>query len=189
MSHQLNAIRKTLKESASDATAESHKKFVPGVSKLYGVSMPVLNSLAKQYKDGGFNLVEEMSDSDVIEEKVLAAKLLGLVAKKDPAKAIRLFKTLSKGIDNWAVCDALGMQALKPIVKTHADDIFKLARRYNDSENLWLRRLSLVMVEWYTRDKSYHDSILKLVKNLEGDKEYYVRKAVEWIKRNIIKKR
>lgn len=90
----------------------------------------------------------------------------------------------AKNIGNWAVSDALGMQALKPILKTHKQEIFTLTRKYNSSKYFWQRRLSLVLVEWYTRVKVVHPEIKKLVKNLEKDDEYYVKKAVVWIKKN-----
>jgi len=189
MSQQLKDIRKFLKANASEAAIASHRKFVPGLTKIYGVKMPVLNQLAKEFKDAGFSLVEELGDSDYIEEKVLAAKLLGNIAKKDPEKAFQLFNHFSASIDNWALCDTLGMQSLKPLVKTHAKEIFAMAKKYNGSQNLWQRRLSLVMVEWYTRDKNYHTAILQLVDNLKNDKEYYVKKAIVWIKRNLEKGR
>ena len=79
------------------------------------------------------------------------------------------------------------MQFLRGIVKTHSNDIFELATEFNSSRNFWQRRLSLVMVEWYTRDKAYHKRINKLVKNLENDDEYYVKKAVICINRNFRK--
>lgn len=189
MSQQLKDIQKILKANASEATIASHQKFVPGLTKIYGVKMPVLNQLAKEFKDGGFPLVEELGNSEYIEEKALAAKLLGNIAKKDPEKTFQLFNYFSASIDNWALCDALGMQSLKPLVKTHAIEIFALAKKYNVSPNLWQRRLSLVMVEWYTRDKNYHKAILQLVDNLKNDKEYYVKKAIVWIKRNLEKGR
>jgi 3-methyladenine DNA glycosylase AlkD len=79
------------------------------------------------------------------------------------------------------------MQFRRGIVKTHAEDIFALAARYNHSNDPWQRRLSLVMVEWFTRDATYHTQTTKLVKNLESDDEYYVKKAVTWIKKNFEK--
>jgi len=100
---------------------------------------------------------------------------------------LKLVQQFSGGIDNWAVCDAVGMQGLRSIVKTHREAIFKLANQYKRSPNFWKRRLSLVMVEWYTREPSAHADIKKLVKALEKDDEYYVKKAVDWIKRNLAK--
>ena len=149
--------------------------------------MPVLNLLSKQFKESGFELVRALWKSGSFEEKILAAKMLEKIAKQDPPYAIQLVKTFSMEMADWAVCDALGMQSLKPLVKTHATAIFELAVELNTAANLWQRRLSLVLVEWYTRDLSMHPKINKLVKTLENDKEYYVKKAVHWIKRNMNK--
>ncbi|HRX95003.1 MAG TPA: DNA alkylation repair protein, partial [Chitinophagaceae bacterium] len=61
--------------------------------------------------------------------------------------------------------------------------------KFSRSKNLWQRRLSLVMVEWYTRKKEHIPEIKELVASLENDKEYYVKKAVSWLKRNFEKKK
>lgn len=187
MSPLLKIIQKKLAAHASASFNNALKKFVPGITKSYGVPMPVINQLAKEYKEGGFELVEELGSSEYIEEKILAAKLLGKIARKNPEKALSLFSILAKYIDNWAVCDSLGMQSLKPLVKTHSAAIFALATKYNRSTNPWLRRLSLVMVEWYTREKKHHSAIRTLVSNLQNDNEYYVKKAVIWITKNFLK--
>jgi len=79
------------------------------------------------------------------------------------------------------------MQALKPVVKTHQNEIFALARKLNKSQNPWQRRLSLVLIEWYTRNELTHEEIKKLVNTLKHDEDYYVKKAVIWIERNFEK--
>lgn len=155
--------------------------------KIYGVRTPELNELAKQFKEGGFNLIKELWDAGAFEEKLLAVKVLQKIAKKDAAMSLQLVQYFAPGIDNWAVCDAIGMQGLQTILKTHQKEIFGLAKKYNRSANFWERRLSLVLVEWYTRDKTLHPEIKKLVKPLENDSEYYVKKAVVWINKNFAK--
>lgn len=187
MSEQLNAIQKILKANSNAEALEAQQKFVPGEIKAYGVRMPVLNELAKAYKSGGFELAEALWKSGMMEEKILAVKILGQVAKKDPERSLKLIRFFAPGIDNWAVCDAMGMQGLKPILKTHQQEIFALAKKYNRSKNFWERRLSLVLVEWYTRIPELHPEIKKLIKPLENDPEYYVRKAVTWINKNFAK--
>jgi 3-methyladenine DNA glycosylase AlkD len=147
----------------------------------------MLNELAKQYKAGSFKLAEELWDSGGLEEKIIAIKIIEKTGKTDPVRLLKLLKKFSKQIDNWAVCDGLGMQFLSGIVKTHQHEIFDLAKKFNKSKDPWQRRLSLVMVEWYTRIPLAHSEIKKLVKNLEGDKEYYVKKAIVWINRNFKK--
>ena len=187
MSVQLKEIRKILKQNANKNALAAQQKFVPGVEKAYGVYMPVLNDLVKQLKQANFNLVTALWNGRSLEEKILAGKLLGKIAKQDPAYALQLVEKFSTEITNWAICDALGMQALKPVVKTHQKEIFALARKLNKSQNPWQRRLSLVLIEWYTRNELTHEEIKKLVNTLKHDEDYYVKKAVIWIERNFEK--
>ena len=112
---------------------------------------------------------------------------MGKIAKKDPERSLKMVALFARNIGNWAVCDAIGMQGLKPILKTHQKQIFDLAKKYNQSADFWQRRLSLVLVEWYTRIKELHPEIKKLVKALENDEEYYVKKAIVWINKNLEK--
>jgi 3-methyladenine DNA glycosylase AlkD len=149
--------------------------------------MPVINELAVKYKSGSFELAEELWKAGALEEKLLAVKILGKIAKKDPERSLKIIELFSRNIGNWAVCDAIGMQGLNPILKTHQEEIFDLARKYNQSPDFWKRRLSLVLVEWYTRVKSLRPEIKKLVRALENDDEYYVKKAITWISKNLEK--
>ena len=187
MSQQLKEIQKTLSAKADKNNIAFFLKMVPGKQKIYGVKTPELNLLAQQYKDYSFDLANELWASGALEEKIIAIKIMEKKGKTDPGKLLALFKRFSKQIDNWAVCDGLGMQFLSSIRKTHAKEIFLLADQYNHSKNSWQRRLSLIMVEWYTRIGEHHDEIKKLVKNLEKDDEYYVKKAVVWINKNFRK--
>ena len=187
MSEQFKAIQKILRISSSSEARASHQKFVPSREKIYGVRMPFINELASQFKTGGFDLVEELWKAGALEEKILAVKILGKIAKKDPERSLKMVELFSRNIGNWAVCDAIGMQGLKPILKTHQQTVFELAKKYNQSPDFWKRRLSLVLVEWYTRIKSLHPEIKRLIRALENDEEYYVRKAVIWINKNLEK--
>lgn len=185
----LNQIQEALKDNSTTEAAAAYKKFVPGKQKIYGVRTPVLDELSKTFKSGGFELVKIVWDAGAMEEKILAVKILQKIAKKDAEQSLLFVQYFAPGIDNWAVCDAVGMQALQTIRKTHAAEIFTLAKKYNRSANFWERRLSLVLVEWYTRDQSMHTEIKKLIIPLENDTEYYVKKAVVWIRKNLDKGR
>lgn len=187
MSKQLQEIQQQLISRAEKSNPAFFQKMVPGEQKIYGVKTPLLNEIAKNYKAGSFTLAQELWKSGSLEEKIIAIKIMEKKGKEDPAQLLKLFKQFSRNIDNWAVCDGLGMQFLRGIVKTHAAEIFTIAAKYNVSKSMWQRRLSLVMVEWYTRTKEHIPAVKKLVKGLENDDEYYVKKAVVWINRNFEK--
>ena len=183
----LKEIQQELQAKASAEAKETTLKFVPAATKVYGIRNPVLNEMAKRYKEGGFDLVKELWISGAFEEKILAAKMLGMICKKDPEASLQLVAGFSKDISDWAVCDTLGMQSLKPVARLKQKEIFTLSQKLIKSKNLWERRLSLVIIEVFTKDKLLQPEIMKRAKMLESDKEYYVKKAVEWIKRNLKK--
>lgn len=183
----LKQIQKILKENSSPEGKAAQEKFVPGLEKAYGTRMLVIKDLAKQFQSGGFDLVEELWRCDHIEEKILAAKILGRIAKENPEKTLTLLKKFSKDITDWAVCDTLAMQAPKKINKTHAKEIFQIANQLITSKNLWQRRFAIVLTEWYTRDKSFHPAIRQVLHKVKDDTEYYVKKAVVWVNRNFEK--
>lgn len=188
MSNELKAIQKALSDAAKLTHVQFLSTMVPGRQKVYGVKTPVMNALVKEFKQGSFDLAEELWESGAFEEKVIANKIMEKMGRNDPVRLLKLFTRFSKNINNWAECDGLGMQFLRGIVKSHAMEIFKIATRLNQSKDPWQRRLSLVMVEWYARDKSYHPQIKKLMHNLENDQEYYVKKAIVWLQRELNKK-
>jgi len=70
------------------------------------------------------------------------------------------------------------MQALKPVAKKIQEETFNLSAKLLKSKNLWERRLSLVIIEVYTKDKSLQPEIMKRVRALENDDEYYVKKQL-----------
>ncbi|MEI2737437.1 MAG: DNA alkylation repair protein [Chitinophagaceae bacterium] len=187
MATELKQIQQLLLSNSQEKNHDYFLKMIPGEQKIYGVKTPVLNEIVKQFKAGSFGLAEELWKAGSFEERIIAVKIMEKKGKDDPERLLKLFKQFSKHVDNWAVCDGLGMQFLRGAVKTHAKEIFEIANQFSTSKNRWQRRLSLVMVEWYTRNKEYHPSINKLVNRLENDEEYYVRKAVAWIKRNFAK--
>jgi 3-methyladenine DNA glycosylase AlkD len=187
MSALLKKVQKELQARSSPGAKAAALKFVPGAIKVYGIRTPELNELAKKYKHGGFELIKELWTSGAFEEKVLAAKLLREVCKQDPTGSVALVARFSKDIADWAVCDALGMQSLKPVAKKMQQEIFDLSAKLMKSENFWERRLSLVIIEVFTQDKLLQPEIKRRIKALKHDKEYYVKKAVEWIKRNFEK--
>jgi 3-methyladenine DNA glycosylase AlkD len=187
MSKQLKEIQGILASKADEKNLAFSQKIVPGTQKIYGVKNPELNIIVRQYKDFSFDLAEGLWTSGALEEKIIAIKIIEISGKKDPKRVLQLFRKFSRDIDNWAVCDGLGMQFLKGIVKTHSKQIFSMAGKLNRSADFWQRRLSLVMVEWYTRDKTFHKEIRQLIKNLDKDREYYVKKAITWLERNFKK--
>lgn len=87
-------------------------------------------------------------------------------------------------VDNWAHSDYLSkfLTRLVENDETQKAMLIKI-KLWNNSNNLWERRQSLVALYYYARTKNQFvpfELSTKLIKNLINDKEYYVQKAVGW---------
>jgi len=55
------------------------------------------------------------------------------------------------------------------------------------SKNIWKRRFSIVLLVNFTEDGSLKKDIKTILSLVKGDKEYYVKKAIDWVDRNLQK--
>jgi len=182
---QLIEIRNFLKEKLNNKAKESWRKFVPTSEKVYGVYLAEINKIVSKYTSGGFKLVEDLWKSGYLEEKILAAKILGEICKKDPEKTLKLIKKFVDDIVDWAVCDTLATQGIRPIAKIKQKEIFELSKKLVKSENPWKRRFGIVLLINFKKEKSLRKEIEAIIKQVENDKEFYVKKAIDWIKRSL----
>ena len=185
MMKELTEIRKFLKEKSNDKAKESWRKFVPTSEKVYGVYLTEINKIVLKYKSGSFELVEKLWKSGYLEKKILASKILGKICKKDPELTLKLINKFIDDIANWAVCDTLATQGIRPIAKIKERELFALSKKLIKSMNFWKRRFAIVLLINFKKEKSLRNEILNIIKEVENDKEYYVKKAVEWSKRSL----
>lgn len=184
---QLTEIRKFLKEKSSGKAKESWRKFVPASEKVHGVYLYKINKIVSKYKSGGFKLVEKLWDSGYLEERILAAKILGKICKQNPELTLEFLSKFANDITDWAVCDTLATQGIKALTDIKQKEIFELSKRFVKSKNAWKRRFGIVLLINFAKNKSLKKEIKGIVKNTESDKEYYVKKAMNWIERELEK--
>jgi 3-methyladenine DNA glycosylase AlkD len=90
-------------------------------------------------------------------------------------------------VDDWGLCDALA-KIYTNILVVLPDEVYGQLKKWNNDDNLWKRRQSVVSLLYYSRTKKKHPSfekIIKLVNPLLGDREYYVQKGVGWTLREL----
>ena len=182
---RLAAIRETFAAAASEEGVAAARKFVPTSTKVYGVRMPVINGLVREHKAGSFELVRALWQSGMFEERLLAAKLLAAIAAKDPAQTLALIEQFSFEVSDWAVCDTIGMQAVKAIRTKQEAAIIQLAKRLVRAKGMWQRRLGIVILTHYAKQPARRAVVRKIVQPLRAEKEHYIRKALAWLDRDL----
>lgn len=183
----ISEIQKRLKDNVDEEYKTFLQKLIPTGKKIYGVRMPVINEIVKEYKNEGFPLVETLWKNASHEERLIAAKILGKHAKKNPDKTFQLVFDYSQDLYDWAICDTLAMQSLKPLVEKYKKEIWQISDELITSKNEWQRRFALVSIEYYARYKKDHAAIKKQLARVKNDEPHYVRKAVSWIEREMKK--
>lgn len=181
----LEEIRKVLNKEANEKVKASFAKSIPSAKKIYGVKVFVLNNIAGKIKEIDFNLVEKLWDSKTFEEQLLAVKILGNFANKNPEQAIKLVEKFSKDISDWAVCDTLATQGIRKIIKLKQKEIFEISKELIKSKNLWQRRFAIVLLIELNRSGFDKKEIKKLAEKIKNDKEPYIKKAIIWLKKEI----
>jgi len=185
ISQRVFSIKQALAAKSDEKAKAAVRKFIPTSQHVYGVRLPLLNQIAKEHRDDGFELAEALWKSGAFEEKLLAAKLLGKSCKKDPDRALTLAKKFAAEITDWAVCDTLGMQGVKGIALKKQAELFAWSNELVKSKNPWERRLGLVLLTHFVKDKDSRAQIEETLARVRGDKEHYVKKAVEWLERDL----
>jgi 3-methyladenine DNA glycosylase AlkD len=176
------------------------KMVVPGAGVLYGVKVPVLRNLSKEirrrYKDET-EVIREIAEAcwygGSREHQLVALFMLGGIVL-DPSARWTLGVRFLPEVSNWESCDQLCLSLLGQAL---AEDpgYMEILETWLDDENLWVRRAALVAPVFLRRAKFPTDlaeeldrRTLAMASVLIDDEEHYIRKAVDWTVREVIKR-
>ncbi len=171
------------------------EKYIPGIGKLFNTPVPVLKTIGTEIGKAGekepgkyLNLLKRMWKRGYREERIIPAFALERIGKKDPAGSLKLVKSFLPGIDNWEICDQLGVRALKPLAKSKPHDVLSLGKKCAKSRKVWERRFGAVTMIPFAHGKdSVSQNFFDVLEPLMEDMEHDVKKAVSWALRELTK--
>jgi len=86
----------------------------------------------------------------------------------------RLFRT-------WSITDDYGLRVVQPLLLKYEREMLSILNRWSLSENMWLRRLSMVaFVRKIGASGKYTKEFLDICNRIIQDEEDLVRKAIGW---------
>ena len=173
---------------------------VPGVQKLYGVKVPLLRKLSREmiqaYKHEKaviLKLAKACWYCGSREHQLVALFLLAGI-KIRASERWELGVKFLPDVDNWESCDQLCMALLGQALAEdpHYMDVLET---WLQDENIWMRRAALVATIYLRRAKYGPDvaqdldrRALAMAGSLLEDDEKYIRKAVDWAVREVLKR-
>jgi 3-methyladenine DNA glycosylase AlkD len=112
---------------------------------------------------------------------------LPIVKKQVPLNLWSVMKGWTPRIDNW--CHSDGLSAIySRILESNPKEVYPQLFEWNQTENEWLRRISLVSLIHYSGKNAVFmppKKVLPLVSYCLDDHRYYVQTAVGWVLREM----
>ncbi len=175
-------ILQFLKSNACEDDRRSWIRTIKVHDDVYGVKLSKINPLISQWsKEARFEDIKSLWEDGKVESRIIAAKLLGRLGKKDPDRALELIRAMVKDLRDWPTTDTLATQGIRGILKNKSSEIKSLAMECLDSDNPWTKRFGIVVFINFPES----NEAIEVLKRFKGCKEYYIRKAVEWLERKI----
>ncbi|MDP4227717.1 MAG: DNA alkylation repair protein, partial [Bacteroidota bacterium] len=152
MEKLLEQIREELKNNSDEKTLASSQRFFKETIKSYGVKVPVVNKISKEFyklidprtKTKIFELCECLWQSGYWEESIIACNWSYTVHKEYKPEDFQLFERwINQYVDNWASCDTLCNHTVGEFIEMYPGYIERL-KDFARSNNRWIRRAAAV---------------------------------------------
>jgi 3-methyladenine DNA glycosylase AlkD len=199
----ITAITQVLEVKADDPEYKAGvSRAVPGAPETYGVRVPDLRAVAKElvrrYKAQPEQMIElslHLWDRGSREHRLIALFVLaGLKKKLSPSQRWELGVGFLPDIADWELCDQMCHALLGQALAEDPCYMDELESWIED-ENFWVRRAALVSTVLLRRAKyaeplatELDERALGMCARLLDDREHYIRKAVDWTVREVIKR-
>lgn len=189
MENIIDKIRTELRHSIDEKTLATSQKFFKEKIKLYGVKVPTVNKISREYfklidcktKSEIVELCEILWQSGFIEESFIACNWSYYIHEKYEPEDFQLFeKWITNYVNNWATCDTLCNHTIGEFIEMFPEYIVKL-KDLARSHNRWLRRASSVTLIIPARKGKFLNEILEIADILLLDKDDLVQKGYGWM--------
>lgn len=189
MENIIDKIRTELRHSIDEKTLATSQKFFKEKIKLYGVKVPTVNKISREYfklidcktKSEIVELCEILWQSGFIEESFIACNWSYYIHEKYEPEDFQLFeKWITNYVNNWATCDTLCNHTIGECIEMFPEYIVKL-KDWTTSHNRWLRRASSVTLIIPARKGKFLNEILEIADILLLDKDDLAQKGYGWM--------
>lgn len=188
----LDELRQSVNKLANPAQAKILSRFFKTGKGEYGegdeflgIKVPISRKTAKQFYALSLDEIQELINSKIHEERLIALFILTEQFRKgDEAKKRSIFHFYlknTKQVNNWDLVDLSAERIIGSYLFDKDKNIlFKLAR----SKNLWERRIAIMSTFHFIKIGSY-DTTLSIADMLLKDEHDLIHKAVGWMLREI----
>ena len=175
-----------LQNKADPLRAESSKRFFKTGKGQYaegdqfiGISMPDLRVLAKQFEVMPHSEMQQLIESEIHEERMLAVIILTRQYKQNAQVVYQYYVDNLQYVNNWDLVDASAHLIMgQHLMDQNKTILLDLAR----SEIMWNRRVAMVATWQFIRNNQFEWTV-KIAEILLNDTHDLIHKATGWMLR------
>ena len=182
-----------LRTLGSAERAEQEKRYLKSELDFLGVPLPDIRRVVKaavKANPGADPRTWALAlwDTNLWERRAAAVELLRAKQAELTAHDLAMVETLIRQAGGWALVDPLAADIAGPIA-LHNDDAWHTIDRWQHDEDFWIRRAALLALLPGIRenqpDTTRFDTYAKAMLH---EKEFFIRKAIGWVLRELSKK-
>ena len=180
-------LKAMFESNANPSQAAPMKKYMRGQFEYLGIKTPQNNALLKEFiKTHGLPPLGELDavardlwNLPQREFQYAALTLLGKLEKNFEPGFIRTIEHLIVTKSWWDTVDALASHAVGTHFKRFPDLRAKYLKRWRKSNNIWLRRTTLLFQLGYKSETDF-DLLCGIIRENLGSDEFFINKAIGW---------
>jgi len=190
-----------LRELADPARATNEKKYLKSDLNFYGVTVPKLHALVKNWRRAHADLsvediaalAEALWGSDWHEERSVAVFLLVEAADQLTLDQLPLIERMIHEVNTWAHLDEIAVHVVGALL-AHYPDVMRLYLfKWADDANFWVRRTAILAQNAHFRRNECDFELFEQItspmldesKAWSADERFFIRKAIGWALREL----
>ena len=166
--------------------AEGQFAYLKNQFEFFGIKTAERRLIFKEYLKANFppqneieNLAKELFAMPQREFHYCAIELLIANKKNWIAELIDLFELMIVNNSWWDTVDYVSSHLVAPYFKKFNLEKNKITKRWNQSDNMWLQRVSIIFQNKYKKETDEKLLTDYIVRHTDS-KEFFIRKAIGW---------
>jgi 3-methyladenine DNA glycosylase AlkD len=177
--------------------AIQEKAYLKSGLDFFGESVWEIRRVAKSFvggakpleREGLTRLVEALWAEPIFERRMASVVLLELHPKLLGPADLPLIERLLRESLTWALVDALATDVVGGILARSPDEVTPVLDRWATDPDFWIRRASLLAELQPVRKGGDLGPFLRRADAMLDEKEFFIRKAIGWVLREVGKRR
>jgi len=153
------------------------------LSEIEKIVRDIFKESNASYNDS-IEIFKILLNSNIDDEKFAGFFFINRFKKKFNEQTIVLFhNALFDNCDTWALCDSSVIRVIGPYLAKNDELAKKTIEKWSRSENLWIRRASMViLLKIISLKKDFEESyVFDLVDKMLSYNEDYIQKGIGWL--------